>query len=621
MGKIKSIFWALIWMHTGLIVSGEHPSTAIKSGSDSAHVLLPAFNVTAERIANPTPAGTFSAAISRLDLEPLVDVQTRNLTEAQGDVTIRGGIFENTGFSVGGITLFDPQTGHYFAEIPIAPEFLSGPKILTAAQNAQQGFNSSVGTIAYDWTRLHPGGLATVGFGDKNLNYQRLLLGQLIPTRAEHWELGIQGEASRSEGDGTRVNGDHAFERFSGRIQLLGPSSQTDFLAGYQAKFFAWPNLYTPFGNENENLKTRLFMLHHRQEYDDQSYWRASAYYRRHSDFYFLDAFGGLAFKHETQVRAIAVDGKHTFDESWGMYYASQVTQDRIRSSSLENNFVKRAYIKISVLPEYRYLQNEKTAWVVRAGGAFDDSDRDASAVSPIFELSRQFDDAQQNLRLHFSYSEATQVPGYTAIGGPETVGLFRSRRDLGRERSRNLETGLRYEIANSWIHTTIFHRWDNDLVDWTFSTGSPNARRAENVNIEVSGIEAIAGHNWERLQAWIGYTFLNKSYDYGAAAVDASFYALNNPRHRLTLSGVFDITSELQLRVDNEYRRQVPNRLRSGRENALTTNTQVSWRPERWRQWELRARIDNLWKTDFQEIPGTPGRLRQTAIDLNYYW
>lgn len=601
-------------------VSSVHAS-ASEEYANGEPKSLPAFEVSAGRIANPTPAGTFAAPVSRLDLEPFVDIQSRNLTEAQGDVTIRGGIFENTGFSVGGITLLDPQTGHYFAEIPIAPEFLTAPEILTGAQNALHGFNSTVGTITFDWTPIEQGGLATVGFGDKNLNYQRLLHGQLFPTRWDDWHWGLQAEASRSEGDGTRPNGNHDFERYSGRIQLVGPASQTDFFAGYQDKFFAWPNLYTPFGNESEDLITRLFMLHHRQDYDADSYLRASAYHRRHSDFYFLDAFGGLPFRHETRAMAASIDGRHSFDEHWALNYFSQVTQDRIRSSSLENAFLNRAYVKVAVLAEYRYYQDDQTTWIFQAGAAFDDSDRDSSAVSPIAEIAREFTDANRKLRLHVGYAEATQVPGYTAIGGPETAGLFRSRRDLGRERSRNLETGLHYEWDNSWIQGTVFHRWDDDLVDWTFDSGSPNARRADNVDIEVFGIEALVGHRWQRLQAWLAYTYLNKSADYGSAADDASFYALNYPRHRLTLSGIWAITHELELRVDNEYRRQIPNNLRQGRDNALTTHAELAWNPERWQQWTLRARVDNLWKTDFQEVPGTPGRLRQTAVDLTYRW
>ena len=48
--------------------------------------------------ANKEPVGTFDAPVSNLEYDPRVDLQSRNMAEAQADVTIRGGIFENTGF-------------------------------------------------------------------------------------------------------------------------------------------------------------------------------------------------------------------------------------------------------------------------------------------------------------------------------------------------------------------------------------------------------------------------------------------------------------------------------------------------------------------------------------------
>src|SRR5690606_29448182 len=138
-------------------------------------------------------------------------------------VTLRGGIFENTGFRVGAATLIDPQTGHYFAEVPIAPEMLDGPRVLVGSDNALLGFNSSVGTVGFGWTEIDDGGSVSVGFGDNELNYQRLRHARILSTDARsrsRW--GAEIEASRSESDGTIDNGDHAFTRLSGRLQRLG---------------------------------------------------------------------------------------------------------------------------------------------------------------------------------------------------------------------------------------------------------------------------------------------------------------------------------------------------------------------------------------------------------------
>ena len=109
-----------------------------------------------QRIALKDSLTTFSMPVSALKYEPLVDVQSRNSVESQGDVTIRGGIFENTGFMLGSATLFDPQTGHYYAEIPVSPHMLSRASVLTGSANAFSGFNSSVGSINYQWSAIRP---------------------------------------------------------------------------------------------------------------------------------------------------------------------------------------------------------------------------------------------------------------------------------------------------------------------------------------------------------------------------------------------------------------------------------------------------------------------------------
>ena len=92
-----------------------------------AQTLLPEFTVVGARVANPSPVGTIEMPVSALRYEPRVDVQARNLAEAQADVAIRGGLFEGTGFRVGGAPLPDPQTGHYAAELPVPPAMLAPP--------------------------------------------------------------------------------------------------------------------------------------------------------------------------------------------------------------------------------------------------------------------------------------------------------------------------------------------------------------------------------------------------------------------------------------------------------------------------------------------------------------
>lgn len=601
---------------------------------------LPTLYIDGQQTANSLPATTYESPVSNLEFEPRVDLQSRNMAEAQGDVTIRGGIFENTGFRVGSATLLDPQTGHYFAELPIAPEMLSRPAVQTGSENALYGFNSTVGTISYGWSRIADGGSLTVGGGDHDLNFQRIHHGLSGPLdQSGDWTWGLEGELSRSESDGTIRFGDHDFNRTSGRVQVIGPNSQTDFFAGYQAKFFGWPGLYTAerFANpenltlspEYENLKTRLFIANHRQYYGDDSFIELTATHRRHTDHYFLDAtdFTPFPFEfvadHETKATSLAFSGYHRFDQAVGINYAGQTTTDEIESSSLEQgDFTSRRYIKLSLLPEYRFKLSEEESITLRMGTSFDDSNRDSSELSLISDITwtRRAQDGDSE-SLYLSYSEASQVAGYTAIGGSESSGIFRSKHDLERETSQNLEFGGALERSDWSLEAAIFYRWDDDLADWTYLEGDTFARSASNVDIETFGIELIGSKRWGELEGIASYTYLHKDEHYGNDTVAASFYALNYANHRVTLGTIWRPCDLLEVRLDNEWRQNEDNRLREGSDSALHSHLGLSVYPPQIESLELFFAIDNLWDDDFQDVPGTPGRGDQYSAGLTYRW
>ncbi|MCV6623646.1 MAG: TonB-dependent receptor [Cellvibrionaceae bacterium] len=581
--------------------------------------------------ANNQPVGTYSSPISNLEYDPRIDLQSRNMAEAQADVTIRGGIFESTGFRIGSATLIDPQTGHYFAEIPIAPEMLSKPNVLTGADNALYGVNSSVGSISYAWLPVRAGGSVSAAAGNNALNVQRVHSAMTTELdSAEDWTLGLEAEYSRSESDGSIEHGDHDYDRASGRVQLLGDDSQTDLFFGYQSKFFGWPNMYTPFGvNETEDLETKLLMFNHQQSYgstanDQQNSFEVSAYYRRNSDHYIFSRERPTAFQafHKTAVKALAVSGRHGLDEALALNYSAQFTADSIDSTTLEQNFTSRRYMKLSVLPEYEIALQDDQQLKLRLGAAFDKTNRDESQVSAIADIHWLINHSDASSEtFYLSYAEASQVVGYTAIGGSETGGLFRSNHDLGRERTKNLELGMVLDRLSWSLDAALFYRWDNELTDWTFNFDRTSARSANPVDIETLGIELIATKRFDTADIVASYTHLNKSEDYGSADVDASFYALNYPDHRFTLAAIWRPVDGIELRIDNEWRQQQENALRNGDDEAFFTHLTASYFPEQLEGLEVKFAVDNLWDESFEEVPGTPGRGDQYSLGVTYRW
>ncbi len=608
-------------------IIASFPCFYLLSAAEENPYALPPVEVEGYRVANLEPAFGLSMPVTLLRYEPQVDVMSRNLAESQGDISIRGGIFENTGIILGAVTLFDPQTGHYLAEIPVPAQMLYPPKILTGFDNALAGFNSSAGSVLLSWNEVRSNSDIKAFFGSQGLNRQSLYTGYDQPWR----DLNIAGDLSfsRSESNGLVRNGDHQFERYAGRLQLKTAKTQTDLFAGYQSKFFGWPYLYAPAelhesvtafgasgtGAETENLQTRLFLINHRYNYTGNDSIEITAYFRKHTDDYEFDRFVPdlfNPFEHESKVWSLGLKGQQQIDSNFGIEYAAQALKDNLTSSNLSfasfsgpviDGFSEtaRGYYKFTLQPQW-----QEDDWKVRAGLSIDSTSEDGTAASPMVEV--RWLPATLSLQVYAQYAEATQVPGYTALAASPMSGLFRGNPLLGREKSRNYELGAEWQDNSLRIKAAAFFREDRDLVDWTLSSNSQAASRVANaLEINTTGFELKGGYQVKNTEVILGYTYINKDSDDTEAPL-GSFYALNFARHRLTLSLRAKLIQNLEIRLDNELRIQEPNILRDGTRRPFFTTVTLAWEVPKIEGLQLEAIIENLWNIEYEEIPSVPG-------------
>ncbi len=583
------------------------------------------------RVANPVPAGSFAAPVTLLRYEPRVDLQVRGFPEAQSDITIRGSVFEHSGVQVGALPLFDPQTGHYTAELPFDPLMVSAPEVITGVENALAGFNSNAGTVRWSWIPVASAGYVEVGVGDNGLNFQRAVAGETwaIGADARRRKIGVQGGFSRSEGNGSRPHMDHDFVRYSGRIQFRSPAAQTDLFAGYQSKFYGIPGGYTgnPDFLEADRYRVALFIVNHRHAYGEGSHWEAGVSHRRLVDDYELDRSRGKdffrPFQHETEVEAAAVQGRH-HTERWGVDYRAVALWDTIESTDLVHaGFQSRRYTKAAVFPAYRLAPGSDRVWTVGAGAAWDDTNRESSAVSPLALVSLEKVIPGGHNRYYAEYSGSSQVPGYTSKASSPPPGAFAGNAQLGRERTGNLEVGIEAARERITVGSALFYRRDRDLADWTFHSDAASLRQANPVDLDNYGWESLVRMRAGKHQLFIGYTALSKTADYGSAGglVDGSYYAVNYARHRLTAAWVFEPVPGVELRVDTEARRQAENERRASSRNAFHASVGALWRPSGIAGAELRVTVDNITNSNFQDFPGTPPPRRQFSVAGAYAW
>jgi hypothetical protein len=140
-------------------------------------------------------------------------------------------------------------------------------------------------------------------------------------------------------------------------------------------------------------------------------------------------------------------------------------------------------------------------------------------------------------------------------------------------------------------------------------------------VDLTVTGLELIAGWQSQQLDLVAAYTALNKDEDYGSAVVDASFYALNYARHRVTLAVLYRPLESVEFRLDNEYRKQQENPLRSSADDAYLGALSLNWKTRWFEGLQLSLIVDNFTDDDFQEFPGTPATGRQFSLNAAVDW
>ena len=614
-----------------------------------APLQLDAVTVTAPRVANVTPADSFAMPVTALRFDPLVDVQARSLGETQADVSIRGGTFENTGFSIGAAPVYSPQTGHYFAELPVSPMLFGFPEIKTGTANAQAGWNATAGSVAHTWLPVVNGGTFSAGIGNNHLFGADIHAGALAKekflgrtigldvTAAYSTSDGVFGNERRVQADGNAYPGgpvafsDHTFQRYNLRLQLRDTNSQTDIFAGYQTKDYAWPNLYAKAQpgplrrEEREELTTQLFIFNHRQELRDGDWVQVGVNFDLNVDHYTIPVLTSYHARHSTRTFAAAADGRQTLHTAeranTALRYRIGVVSDNLRSTSLNyGHYNSRTMFYAGLYADQTWLLNKTQRLEVTAGLTYDECNREESALSPVAGIAwKQTAPGALLRRIGFDYSESSQLPTYMALNSA-TAGLFGGNADLGRARSRNVELGADLAAAGWTFTPTVFYRQDDALVDWVFDYARGDRRSARAVDINTWGVEFAARRSWERVDLALSYAWLHKDDNY-SSTVTGSFYAMNFAEHRFTAAVVVRLGYGVELRCDNELRLQRENRLRSGTDTPFFTSLGLFWHVSQFTGLTLSAQVDNLWDVDYEEVPLVPGAPRTFSARVSYRW
>jgi hypothetical protein len=560
------------------------------------------------------PAGQLSDRMAR---EVRVDLQSRGGVRYQTDISIRGGIFEGTGLSIGGLALFDPQTGHYFSEIPLDPAFFGGAQLLTGVENGIRGFNSTAGSIDWTWAPIATGGNTWFRLGTDS--WYGAGVRQSGQAGEGRYEIGL----SHEQGDGSIDFADFEMSRLSARYeQELGVGTLRLF-GGYVDKFYGWPRMYTGFPlNETDHYAVSL--VGWQWETGNQSngsFHRIGGYWRQVDDDYeYTRESPNNFFEHKTKVLSLQGDGIVTLNTTRVVYRWTLVQDEILRSTSLVHGpFSERNYGEGALLAVQDF-ETDWGEWSAYGGFGIDASDEDSTVGLPQVGVSASGVSDGAYWKVYLEYSESSQVPGYTVLNS-RTSGLFGGNPNLGRELAETLETGISYQMESVLAKLVLFQREDIGLVDWVYSSDTPSSRQAAPVDMTVRGLEGFVRWEHDSTAVELGFSLLDKDENYRESNIDASYYALNYARQRLLATIEQQLSDDIVLRLEGEYREHPDNTLRSGGDEALLVHLELIWKDFLSEDWSLAIRATNLGKEDFQSIPGTPAPGREGAMTLSYRW
>ena len=514
---------------------------------------------------------------------------------AQQDLSIRGGSYTGTGVSINGLNLKVPYSAHFNSELPMVGNLLSAPSTQTGLGNAT---GHLVGTAAYSTLPLEQKSQTSAGIGTRE-HYTASLFGS-----SENIGGFIDWEKSRTidyeNNDLDRLSGG-AFVQFNQNDWLF------DILTASQTKEFGAQGYYgipsTVYAEERTD-DNMLFFGATKGELDD-AYFRTSASVREFDDQYRIPT---SFFANDVLSRsgAIALEGRTMEIQHIALNLRGDLDHGRVSGDIGSHN---RTRGSVLVMPEARF---ERITLKAGLNSVFQTSE--SAEWLPMAGIDWF---ATDNGTVYASYSETEQQPDYQTLyyADPYRTGNA----SLEQQRSQNAEVGFHQFLSADldWHIGGFFRRLEN-ASDWTQATASGIWTATDLGDLNVGGLDAsINFQTSENLVLKAYYQWMAKD----SVDVHAGLYELDYPEHMLNLSAYWRFLNEFAAEFAQTTRYQTSNNARSSNDFGAEASLGLHYFPRYANNVRLSFRVDNLWGTTFQAIPGLKPRPTTVFTGITVTW
>lgn len=496
-----------------VVVQGKLLSLPMKKVSENVEI------ITKEDIKN-APANTVEDLLS---FYTGIDIRKRGAGDMQGDISIRGGSFEQVLLLLNGIRMNDPQTGHNMMNIPVSLEniekieIVKGPSSRKFGQNAYSGVVNIItkpaatdqytasGTIG-DFKTWFLG--ASANFG--NQEFRNLL------------------SVNYAESAGYRHNTDYTTPSVWYQNQLKTKNGVLKMQAGFVQKKFGANGFYaSPTATEQyEETQTSVASLTSIENLNENLQLTSNLYWRRAQDMYLFIRDNPGYYRNMHIGNNYGGEMNLKYQSQFGVSgLGVEAHQEDLRSSNLGAR--GRFVTQISAEHHFSLLQNKLTvnpglSWINYTGtGKF---------FYPGLDVGYSIDD--QN-KIYANVAKVHRVPTYTDLYYRSMV--EEGNPDLKPENALSYELGYQLDLASFLFKTSVFAKDSKNGIDWV-RNAADTKWVAENIsNLKTKGVEVEMS---KKLETWVkevsvGYTYLDSQSSNNENGQN-SRYALENLKHQM---------------------------------------------------------------------------------------
>lgn len=462
---------------------------------------------------------------------PGLDLRQRGVQGIQGDLSIRGGTFEQNLILINGFKLVDPQTGHHALKLPVLLTNVESIEIYKGSGTRIFGQNAMTGAVNF----------VTQAKSKHGLNMQTYMgdfgsVGTQATYSAPLGKLRQSFSIGFDKSKGYWYNSDYTnYQYFYDAVLPIRKNQELKAIVGYADRAFGANGYYTSaFPDQWESTQMAIAGMSH--QFNSRMFnLLTKVSIRTHGDEFRLKRFDPAFYtnKHWSEVLTIEETGR--FKSRIGLtgfgveYRAEDLTSSnlgerhRTYASGFLDHTLKLFKNRLLLVGNVHYFN------LAMEGISH-------QKVLPGFEFSVN---PSEDLKIFGNVGQSYRAPSYTELYYQDPANLGNP--NLQPEFANNAELGLAYTWVSNHqnadhgnqvgenlkskltVEASVYRRNTTNMIDWTRSAVSnPNPWTPVNLsNVIFTGVESNISYRWNgngRImlrELSLGYNYMDANHQF----------------------------------------------------------------------------------------------------------